>query len=172
MMKKGYLQVYTGTGKGKTTAAFGTAMRTVLHGGKVYFAQFIKASKTAELLVPDHFSNFTIGQFGEGRFIEGEPSGEDIKLAEEGLLRCSDAMSSGEFDLVVMDEVCVAIHYGLLDPAAVIAAAGSRFPSTEVICTGRYAPEELIEAADLVTEMRKVKHYFDSGVRAREGIEY
>jgi len=171
-MKKGYLQVYTGTGKGKTTAAFGTAMRTVLHGGTVYFAQFIKAARTAELLVPEHFSNFTIEQFGGGRFIEGEPSGEDIKLAEEGLLRCAEAMSSGDYDLVVMDEVNVAIHYGLLDPAAVIAAIISRSPSTEVICTGRYAPQELIDAADLVTEMRKVKHYFDSGVGAREGIEY
>lgn len=171
-MNKGYLQVYTGTGKGKTTAAFGTAMRTVLHGGEVFFAQFIKASGTAELLVPQHFPNFTVEQFGGGRFINGKPSKEDIKLAEEGLLRCTEAMASGDYSLVVMDEVNVAIHYGLLDPADVIAAAKSRSPATEVICTGRFAPEELIEAADLVTEMRKVKHYFDSGVGAREGIEY
>lgn len=171
-MKEGYLQVYTGTGKGKTTAAFGTAMRTVLHGGKVYFAQFIKASNTAELLVPEHFSNFTIEQFGDGCFIGCTPTDDDRRLAEEGLFRCAKAMASGEYDLVVMDEVNVAIHYGLLDSAEVIAGVELRAEKTEVICTGRYAPGELIDAADLVTEMRKVKHYFDTGVRAREGIEY
>lgn len=171
-MKEGYLQVYTGTGKGKTTAAFGTAMRTVLRGGRVFFGQFIKASSTAELFAPDHFSNFTIEQFGEGYFIGTPPTEDDRRLAEEGLLKCAEAMSSEEYDLVVMDEVNVALHYGLLAPAEVIAAIESRAPGTEVICTGRNAPEELIEAADLVTEMRKVKHYFDRGVNARKGIEY
>jgi cob(I)alamin adenosyltransferase len=171
-MKEGYLQVYTGTGKGKTTAAFGTAMRSVLHGGRVFFAQFIKMSETAELLVPDYFSNFTIMQFGEGFFLDREPTEDDRRLAEEGLSKCLAVMSSGEYDLVVMDEVNVAIHYGLLDPAIVVAAVKSRAPGTEVICTGRNAPPELIEAADLVTEMRKIKHYFDRGVSAREGIEY
>ncbi|MBN1431424.1 MAG: cob(I)yrinic acid a,c-diamide adenosyltransferase [Methanomicrobiaceae archaeon] len=171
-MKEGYLQVYTGNGKGKTTAAFGTAMRSVLHGGKVYFAQFIKAADTAELLVPEYFSSFTIEQFGNGYFIGSTPSEDDRATAKAGLAVCAEAMSSGEYDLVVMDEVNVAIYYGLLDPAEVIAAIESKSPGTEVICTGRNAPEELIEAADLVTEMRKVKHYFDCGVRAREGIEY
>ena len=171
-MKEGYLQVYTGSGKGKTTAAFGTAMRSVLHGGSVFFAQFIKMSETAELLVPEHFSNFTIMQFGEGFLLDREPTDDDRRLAEEGFSKCLAVMSSGEYDLVVMDEVNVAIHYGLLDPATVVSAIESRAPGTEVICTGRNAPPELIEAADLVTEMRKIKHYFDKGVRAREGIEY
>ncbi len=171
-MKEGYLQVYTGNGKGKTTAAFGTAMRSVLHGGKVFFAQFIKATDTAELLVPEHFSNFTIEQFGDGCFIGSTPSEDDRELAKAGLAKCAAAMASGEYDLVVMDEVNVALHYGLFEPAEVLAIIESADPGTEVICTGRYAPGELIEAADLVTEMRKVKHYFDCGVRAREGIEY
>lgn len=171
-MKKGYLQVYTGAGKGKTTAAFGTAMRSVLHKKRVFFAQFIKKSGTAELLVPEHFPNFVIEQFGEGRFIGNKPSEEDVMLAGKGLRRCAEVLSSGEFDLVVMDEVNVAVYYGLLDIEEVIAAVKSRAPGTEVICTGRHAREELIEAADLVTEMKKIKHYFDGGVPAREGIEY
>ncbi|MBP2133186.1 cob(I)alamin adenosyltransferase [Methanomicrobium sp. W14] len=171
-MDKGYIQINTGKGKGKTTAALGTCIRTLIAGKKVFFGQFIKGQETAELKLPDYFSGFHIEQFGEGCFIFREPDENDIELANNGLLKCGEALGSGDYDLVVMDEVNPAIHYGLLKTEDVIKVLQNKNEKTEAILTGRYAPPELIELADLVTEMRKIKHYYDNGVAARKGIEF
>ncbi|WOF15485.1 cob(I)yrinic acid a,c-diamide adenosyltransferase [Methanoplanus sp. FWC-SCC4] len=171
-MHKGYIQINTGDGKGKTTAALGTAVRTLVSGKTVFFGQFIKGVETGELRLSEYFPNFEIEQFGKGCFIFDEPTESDIKIAREGLNRCSEILSSGDYSLVVLDEINVAIYYGLLKTDEVIKVLSEKAENTEVILTGRYAPKELIELADLVTEMKKVKHYFDNGVKARRGIEY
>ncbi|UUX93273.1 cob(I)yrinic acid a,c-diamide adenosyltransferase [Methanoplanus endosymbiosus] len=171
-MRKGYIHINTGDGKGKTTAALGLSIRTLISGGKVFFGQFIKKGNTAELSVPDYFENFTIEQFGEGFLLGRVPDDNDIRSAEEGLKKVAGILKGGEYDLVVMDEVNVAISKGLIKVEDVLSALDSKAGHVEVIMTGRNAPEELIERADLVTEMRKVKHYYDKGVKGREGIEY
>ncbi|MDD3976690.1 MAG: cob(I)yrinic acid a,c-diamide adenosyltransferase [Methanomicrobium sp.] len=171
-MTRGYIQINTGEGKGKTTAALGTCIRTLIAGRQVFFGQFIKGQNSGELKLSEYFNNFHIEQFGDGCFIFKEPDDNDIQLAKKGLLRCSEALSSGKYSLVVMDEINVAIHSGLLETGDVMEVLKNKNEETEVILTGRYAPIELIDAADLVTEMKKVKHYFDNGVKAREGIEF
>jgi len=171
-MNKGYIQINTGEGKGKTTAALGTCIRTLITGRCVFFGQFVKGRDTAELKLPEYFDNFHIEQFGDGCFIFKKHDENDVLMAQEGLQRCADAMKSGKYSLVVMDEINIAIKTRLIKTSDVINALKEKAEKTEVILTGRYAPEELIDYADLVTEMRKIKHYFDNGVSAREGIEY
>lgn len=171
-MNEGYIQVYTGDGKGKTTASLGVAIRSLVAGRRVYFAQFIKGMQTGELALPDVFPDFTIVQYGEGRFLNGKPEASDVAVAREGLAICAGVLRDGEYDLVVLDEVNVALHYELFSVAEVLSALRERAPHVDVICTGRYAPPEIVEEADLVTEMKKIKHYYANGVRAREGIEF
>jgi len=169
---KGYVHVYTGDGKGKTTAALGVALRTILCGKRVFFAQFIKGADTGELLLPGYFEEFTIVQYGRGRFVGNRPEPEDIHAARAGFEKCRQILSSGAYDLVALDEVNIAVHYGFLTVDEVIDALEHRALHVEVICTGRYAHPALIEYADLVTEMVKIKHYFTSGVCGRKGIEF
>ena len=170
--KYGYVQINTGNGKGKTTAAFGTSLRMLIRGKSVFFGQFIKGTDTAELAMPKHFPDFTIKQFGKGCFVGRKPDEEDIRMAHEGLKVAAEALKSGRYGLVVLDEVNVAVSVGLLTAAEVLDAVKNRAEGTEVIMTGRDAPSEFIEYADLVTEMKKVKHYLDEGISARKGIEY
>ncbi len=170
--KYGYVQINTGNGKGKTTAAFGTSLRMLIRGKSVFFGQFIKGTDTAELEMPKYFPEFTIKQFGKGCFIMRKPDEEDIRMAHEGLKVAAEALKSGRYGLVVLDEVNVAVSVGLLTADEVLDAVKNRAEGTEVIMTGRDAPSEFIEYADLVTEMKKVKHYFDEGISARKGIEY
>jgi len=170
--RKGYVHVNTGDGKGKTTAALGVALRTLLCGKQVFFAQFIKGADTSELLLPGYFEDFTIVQYGRGRFVGNRPEPADILAARTGFDECRQILSSGIYDLVVLDEVNIAIHYGFLTISEVIDALEHRAPHVEVICTGRYAHQDLIDYADLVTEMVKIKHYFTRGVRGRKGIEF
>ncbi len=170
-MEKGYLHVYTGDGKGKTTAAFGLAVRALCAGRRVYIGQFVKSMRYNETKIGALFEDLKIEQFGSGCFLGRDPAPQDAALARAGLARCRDAMASGNYDLVVLDELTIALHFGLLDTAAVLEALRSRAPHVEAVVTGRYAPPELLDAADLVTEMREVKHYYRRGVLAREGIE-
>ncbi len=170
--KYGYVQINTGNGKGKTTAAFGTSLRMLIRGKSVFFGQFIKGTDTAELEMPKYFPEFAIKQFGKGCFIMRKPDEEDIRMAHEGLKVAAEALKSGRYGLVVLDEVNVAVSVGLLTADEVLDAVKNRAEGTEVIMTGRDAPSEFIEYADLVTEMKKVKHYFDEGISARKGIEY
>lgn len=170
-MEQGYIHVYTGDGKGKTTAALGISLRCVCAGKRVFFGQFIKDWEYSELRAGDLLPNFEINQFGRGCFITRDPTEEDNRAAREGLARCGQAMQSGEYDLVVLDEVNVALYYDLFEVADVIDILEKRAPHVEVVLTGRYAPQEIVDAADLVTEMKEIKHYFNEGVMARTGIE-
>jgi len=170
--RKGYIQVYCGNGKGKTTAALGLSLRTLLSGGSVYFAQFCKGSETAELGLCTLFDTFVMEQYGTGKFIISVPTEEDLKQARLGLEHCKSVLSSGYFDLVVLDEIIMSVYYRLITIEEILSMLKSRKSWVEVVLTGRKAPHELIEAADLVTEMKKVKHYFDIGVKARKGIEF
>jgi cob(I)alamin adenosyltransferase len=172
--RPGLVHVYTGNGKGKTTAAFGLAIRTWGHGGRACIVQFMKISENCgEVKAVKRLPGIVLRQFGrEGFVIKGKHSQEDMELARKALAFSADALYSGEYDLVVMDEVCVALDFGLVEISEVLKAIDSRSQRTEVVLTGINAPKEIIERADLVTEMRMVKHPYESGIRAREMIEY
>jgi cob(I)alamin adenosyltransferase len=174
----GYLQVYTGDGKGKTTASVGLAVRALGAGMNVFFAQFIKGGKYSEIEALESLSASRDGlgelmcrQYGLGCFIMRSPEAEDIEAARNGLEDALREMKSGRYRLVILDEANVAVKLGLLSEEALIAFAKERPSDVELVITGRGATASLIELADLVTEMREVKHYYQKGVLARRGIE-
>ena len=169
---QGFVQVYTGDGKGKTTAALGLALRAAGAGLRVYFGQFIKQGAYSELAGLARFADcITVAQFGLGRFVGREPAAEDREAAGQGLRELRRALVSGAFDLVIADEANVAARRGLIDEADLLALIDTRPPRVELVLTGRGAPAAVVARADLVTEMRAVRHYYDRGVGARVGIE-
>ncbi|MEA4891772.1 MAG: cob(I)yrinic acid a,c-diamide adenosyltransferase [Peptococcaceae bacterium] len=192
---QGMIQVYTGNGKGKTTAAIGLAVRAVGAGKKVMFLQFLKAKGYSEhkslavfgdkltletvgkpfFIAPEGtMSEEDIAKFGESVVIfpPGNPPAEYRALVERGLERARQVLAGGEYDLVVLDEINVALFFNLVKWPDLEAVLDSRNPAVEVVLTGRGAPEELIRKADLVTEMKEIKHYYhDLGLEARLGIE-
>ena len=163
--------MYTGNGKGKSTAAFGLAVRALCAGKSVYVGQFVKNMKYNETKIEPMFPKLKIEQLGTGCFIFREPSQEDIDAAQDGLRRCEKILREGEYDVVVMDELNIALYFKLVDVNDVIRIIRERKPSVEVVVTGRYAPDELIGIADLVTDMQEVKHYYTQGVLSRDGID-
>lgn len=172
--RKGYIQVYTGDGKGKTTAALGLALRAAGHGLKVYIGQFLKGQVYGELISIKKLSPLiTIKQFGRKGFIHvtRNPDEEDIKRAEMGLKKCLEAMLSKKYSIIILDEINVAVDFNLLSEKEVHKFLDQKPPEVEIILTGRYAPASFIKRADLVTEMKGKKHYYSKGVRARNGIE-
>lgn len=171
MENKSYIHLYTGDGKGKTTAAFGLAVRALCAGKSVYIGQFVKSMAYHETKIGGMFDKIRIEQLGRGCFIRKEPEETDIRMAREGLDKCAAAMAGGSYDVVILDELTIALYYGLLTVQEVLEAVDSRHPSTEIVITGRYAPQELTDRADLVTEMREIKHYYRQGVRSRDGID-
>lgn len=169
---KGYVQVYTGNGKGKTTAAIGLAVRAVGAGKKVFIAQYAKGMHYSELdAIANYLPNITLKQYGLGCFIFNAPKQADIEAANIGLREVEAIISSCEYDIIILDEANIAVFYKLFSAQDLIATLNKRHPATEIIITGRYACEEIIEYADLVTEMTEVKHYYQQGVQARVGIE-
>ncbi len=171
-MMKGYIQVYTGNGKGKTTAALGLAIRAAGAGLKVFIAQFIKMGEYSELKALKRFKDLiTVEQFGRGRFIKGKPSAADIKAAQKGMEKIKAILSSGEHHVVIMEEANVAAELGLLSVKDILAIMTEKPKDVELVITGRGADSRIIDKADLVTEMKEVKHYFQKGVTARIGIE-
>lgn len=170
-MEKGYVHVYTGNGKGKTTAALGLGLRAICAGKKVYFAQFVKGMDYSVLKVPSLLDNFTLKQYGRDSFIFNTPTEEDIKKAQQGLDEIKIILREGQFDVVVLDEINIALYYHLLNVNDVIDTISERKENVEVILTGRNAPQAIIEFADLVSEIKEVKHYYSKGVQARLGIE-
>ncbi|HWQ89099.1 MAG TPA: cob(I)yrinic acid a,c-diamide adenosyltransferase [Desulfitobacteriaceae bacterium] len=171
-MDKGYIQVYTGDGKGKTTAAFGLAVRAACYGLKVYIGQFVKDMKYHETKITDYLPNIKIEQLGVGCFIDRSPDENDRAVAGKALAACAEILKKGEYDVVILDEITIAIYFQLITIEDVIKALENRAGHVEVILTGRYAPEELIDKADLVTEMREIKHYYTQGVLSRPGIDW
>ncbi|MBI1937769.1 MAG: cob(I)yrinic acid a,c-diamide adenosyltransferase [Ignavibacteriales bacterium] len=173
-IERGYIQIYTGNGKGKTTAALGQTLRAAGYGLKSYIIQFMKEYPYSELNSLKSLSQFiTIEQVCGDDFVykRETPPAEEIEKALDALERIKKIMNSGEYDLIILDEVCVAIYFGLLKLNEVQAVVNSKPANVELILTGRYCPDELIEKADLVTEMKEVKHYYQKGVLARKGIE-
>lgn len=172
-LEQGLVQIYTGEGKGKTTAALGLALRALGRNLKVYMLQFLKGEDTGELHAGRLFGDkFVIEQTGLKGFIHRDRiSPEDIHQAREALKRAGEIISCGKYDLVILDEIIVALYFELISLHEVIQLLKAKSPHVEVILTGRYAPPELIEIADLVTEMKNIKHYYHSGVPARVGIE-
>ena len=169
---KGYIQVYTGEGKGKTTAALGLALRAAGAGMKVYFAQFLKGRDTSELNALAKLDDaITVGRFGSREFVTKEPSEEDRRLAVKGLAEIKRAMKSGRYGLIVLDEANAAVSKQLFSVDDLLALIDHRPDDVELVITGRDADPRIVARADLVTEMRAVKHYFDRGVPARRGIE-
>lgn len=169
---KGYVHVYTGEGKGKTTAALGLALRTAGSGHKVFLAQFIKGGCYSELKALQRFDDLiTVEQFGLGRFINGKPSEADVQAARIGLVKLKNVTTSGEYKVVILDEANIAVHYHLISVEELLDLIEGRAEETEVIITGRMASPEILARADLVTEMKAVKHYYTKGVAARVGIE-
>lgn len=171
-MKRGYIQVYTGNGKGKTTAALGLAVRAAGAGLKIFIGQFLKGMEYSELLSLQRLSdNIEITQLGGACFVFGKPSAGDIRMAQDGLGVIKEKILSAKYDMIIMDEVNVAVSLGLLSAESVIDVLRLKPENMEIIMTGRGAPDKFIELADLVTEMKEIKHYYQSGVQARVGIE-
>ena len=173
-LPKGMVQIYTGDGKGKTTAALGLALRASGHGMKVYMIQFMKGDiNYGELLAAKDLPNLNIVQFGKPTFVnKDDPAKEDIELAQLGLDHAKVIIEEGEYDIVILDELNVAIDFKLVSVEDVIKLLESKPKHLEIIITGRNAKKEIIDRADLVTNMRKIKHYYDQGVSARKGFEH
>lgn len=171
MLEKGYIQVYTGNGKGKTTAALGISLRTICAGNKVFFGQFMKGQDYSERKACQLLPGMTMEQFGGQFFLNGEPTEKDISDAKAGLEKMREVLSSGQYDLVVFDEINTTLFFKLVTVEEVMSILDLKPEKTEVILTGRYAPQEIIDRADLCTEMKEIKHYYNAGVDARVGIE-
>jgi len=170
----GLIQVYTGTGKGKTTASLGLAMRACGHGLKVYMIQYMKGRiDYGELKAAEEIGGLTIEQFGRPDFVDKDnPAKEDIKLARDALARSKEVILSGKYDIVILDEVNVAIEWNLIEVGEVIDLLKKKPKEVEVVLTGRYARQEIIDLADLVSEVREVKHPFKRGMHSRVGVDY
>ncbi|MGD2201640.1 MAG: cob(I)yrinic acid a,c-diamide adenosyltransferase [Candidatus Bathyarchaeota archaeon] len=173
-MERGLVQVYTGNGKGKTSAALGLALRALGRGLKVYVIQFIKGDRDyGEIIMAREIPGLEMVTYGRGKFIDEESrTQKDAELAQEALEHAREIITSGNHDVVILDEVNIAMSLGLLEPRSVIQLARDKPPDIELIMTGRGAPDEIIDIADLVTEMREVRHPYGKGVKARRGIEY
>lgn len=167
------VQIYTGDGKGKTTAAIGLAVRAAGRGLEVYIGQFMKSGVYGEHMALKKMEDkITVEQFGSGNFqFEKDPPQEEIDKAKKGLQKIKKMMTSGNYDIVIADEICVAHHFGLLGLDEILDLIDQRPDNVELVLTGRKAPEKVIEKADLVTEMKEVKHPYRKGISARTGIE-
>jgi len=169
---KGYIQVYTGDGKGKPTAALGLALRAAGAGLRVYMAQFLKKGDYSEIRALARFSDLiTVEQFGLGHFVKGKPAVEDIDAGRQGLQRVKKILASGRHQVVILDEGNVAVSCGLFSEQELVELIEHKPDGVELIITGRSASARIIERADLVSEIRAIKHYYTRGVQARVGIE-
>jgi cob(I)alamin adenosyltransferase len=171
---RGYIHVYTGNGKGKTTAAIGLAVRAAGAGLKTYIVQFMKEFPYSELTGLKYIEEFiTVEQFGGDDFVykKEKPGKEDIDKIMNGMKSAREKMLSGRYNIIVLDEICVSIYFELLTTEDVLSFINLKPENVELILTGRYCPDEIIDKADLVTEMKEVKHYYTDGVLSRKGIE-
>ncbi len=173
MSDKGYIHIYTGNGKGKTTAALGLALRMSGTGQHVFVAQFVKSMQYAEIeTINRHLPLIDHKQYGYGCFIDKKATEKDREAAQEGLWELENILLSKKYKLVILDELNIALYYNLIDLKDVIEIIKKKPYETELVITGRYAPKELIDLADLVTEMQEVKHYYTKGILSRKGVEY
>ncbi len=168
----GYIHLYSGNGKGKTTAALGLALRAAGAGKTVFIAQFVKGMHYSEIDALKSLPAIELKQFGLDCFIVNKPAQTDIDAARRGLKEVTVIIAEGKYDMVILDEVCIALYYHLFNIEEVLSLLKSKPEQMEIVLTGRYAPPELYEIADLVTEMNEIKHYYNSGIEARKGIEF
>jgi cob(I)alamin adenosyltransferase len=172
---RGLVLVYTGDGKGKTTAALGQALRTAGHGNKVLVIQFMKGKKYGEVLAAEKYlaGMLTMVQCGLDSFVmKNNPASVDIELARQGLVLAKKSIASGEYQMIILDEINVALDFKLVEMDDVVEIIKTKPASLDLILTGRYAPAELIELADMVSEVREIKHHLAQGIKERAGIEY
>lgn len=173
-MDGGYIQIYTGNGKGKTTCMLGLTLRAVGANKRVFIGQFMKDDEYSEIhAIRQYLPMVTIEQYGNGTgFISKDNiMPEDIQAAQNGYRKAISVLTSGQYDIVILDEINVAVFFGLLTEDDLHNLIELKRDETELVLTGRYAADAIIEKADLVTEMKEVKHYFSQGVMARAGIE-
>lgn len=169
----GTIQLYTGDGKGKTTASLGAALRAAGHGRRVAVVQFMKGRLYGEIAAIGGIDGITIEQFGRDEFVDPtHPEAIDRELAEKGWARAGELARSPGLFMLVLDEINIAVSFGLVPLESVLEFMKSKPPGLELIMTGRYAHEEMIALADTVTEMKEIKHHYRDGVAARKGIEY
>lgn len=171
----GLIQVYTGDGKGKTTATLGLALRACGHNYKVLMIQFLKDDPNyGEFKIGDCLSNFEIRQVGRNCFVDfSNPDPIDVKMVADGWQQAKEAITSKKYDMVILDELNIVMDKGLLDTKEVVDfLRETRGLPVEIVLTGRYAPQEIIDLADLVTEMKDIKHYFSKGIDSRDGIDH
>lgn len=171
--KKGLVMVYTGDGKGKTTAAVGQAIRALGHGYRVYMIHFMKGRDYGEFLSTASMPNLTVDRAGRDSFVHREkPDPVDVELAREGLARARRAMLGGEYDLLVLDEINVAVDFGLISEKELLELISEKPPGVDLVLTGRGATAGLVRQADMVSEVLAIKHHYQNGVNGRQGIEY
>ncbi len=172
--KKGLVLVITGNGKGKTTAAFGLALRAIGHGAKVLVIQFMKGRKYGECLAAEaHLPNLTIIMAGLDSFVmRNNPAPIDIEMARRGLDLARQAIANEQHDMIILDEINVALDFKLIPLSDVIELVRTKPAPLDLVLTGRYAPALLIELADTVSEVREIKHHYNAGIKDRVGIEY
>jgi len=171
-MEKGYVQVYTGNGKGKTTAMLGIALRASGADLRVYIGQFVKDMEYNEIVaIKKYLPAVEAEQYGTGCIFNREPTANDIEAAKTGFHKAEEAVFSGKYDIVMLDEINCAVSLGLIDVRDVVELIYKKPDYVELVFTGRGAAKEVIEAADLVSDITEIKHYYSSGVMAREGIE-
>ncbi|UCF05534.1 MAG: cob(I)yrinic acid a,c-diamide adenosyltransferase [bacterium] len=169
----GTIQLYTGNGKGKTTASLGAALRCLGHGGRVAMVQFMKGRLYGEIAAARSLDGLTIEQYGRDEFVDPEnPEAIDREFAERGWARAEELVKDTGLDMLILDEINVAVSFGLIPLERVLDFMRQRPPHLELILTGRYAPDAMIELADTVTEMSEIKHHYKNGVNARKGIEF
>lgn len=178
MMQKGFLHIYTGNGKGKTTVAFGLALRAVCAGKNVYIGQFVKSMQYSEVRLENllkeadpSFGSLCIEQLGHGCCLDGVIGEKDILMAQAAWVQCMEKLQSKKWDVMIFDELNIALALGLLEVDKIVQDLHERNSSAEIIITGRYAPQKLIDIADVVTDMCEIKHYYKQGVLSRKGID-
>lgn len=172
-LEKGLIHIYTGNGKGKTTAALGLGLRAAGAGLKVHMIQFMKGRRYSEIDAIEGIPNFTAIQFGRDEFVsKDDPAKIDIDLARDGLVYASKVVNEGRYDVVILDEINVALDFRLVPLDDVLKIIKERPPKMELVLTGRYAPKGLIDAADLVTEVCEIKHPYQKGIPSRKGIDW
>jgi cob(I)alamin adenosyltransferase len=172
--QKGLIIVITGDGKGKTTSAIGQAMRAAGHGKKILIVQFMKGKKYGEVLcTEEHIPDISIIQCGLDSFVmKDNPAPVDVELAQQGLKISQEAVASGNYDMLILDEINVAMDFKLVSIQDVLNLIKNKPTGMDIILTGRYAPAEIIEVADTVSEVREIKHHYSQGIKERAGIEF
>jgi cob(I)alamin adenosyltransferase len=172
-LKKGYIHVYSGHGKGKTTSAIGLGMRAAGAGFKVHMIQFMKGRKYCELGSIEKVSKFSYSQHGRDEFVNKEnPEQIDIDLANEGFMKAKELIKSKKYDMIILDEINVAVDFNLIDLQEVLKVIDEKPENLELVLTGRYAHPEIVISADYVTEMIEIKHPYQLGIQARKGVDF